>query len=368
MRKAFGCPWAPLPGPASLQFNFSRSQVAPAAPSPPPSAPFARLWGPRSLLSLPGPRSPPAPGPAQPQGPAPLPHRPRSISPQPPPQTQLPTLPRRPRRAPRPLTMNLSAFSCRTASAGSIVLRGRAGAAPPAQWRPQPAQTGTCATPRPPQPRPAARTAHAPLRRPTGNGVPGRVPGKGPECWGKPQIPAGSGIGGTLGAGWRMRCMQCRGPTGVVVAWGSDGAGRGPGWMDAEGGGWGDASRRCRVGFSSSTPSLGWKARLAPESQPRARHRPCSSRLVLVKLQLSPVHWVQKMSRGWKQEDLGWIKWADIIVERCLFEAILYIKSLPWCFGGLFPIKFLDQFSLENCTKQQKEKRIDQHALTSSCT
>lgn len=70
----------------------------------------------------------------------------------------------------------------------------------------------------------------------------------------KLQIPAGSRLGGTLGAGWHMRYAQCRGPTGVVVTWGRDGARCGPGWDGrgrsgrVRGGGEEAQSGRCRVG------------------------------------------------------------------------------------------------------------------------
>lgn len=67
MRKACRWLWAPLPGSVSLQFNFSRSQVAPAAPSPSSHCSLCPDLGtlltalPAGRTLLPGPRSPPSP-------------------------------------------------------------------------------------------------------------------------------------------------------------------------------------------------------------------------------------------------------------------------------------------------------------------
>lgn len=86
-----------------------------------------------------------------------------------------------PLRSPRPLTMNFRAFSCSTASAGSIAVRGAA-VAPPRSARPHRAPTGTCAAPRaPPPPHPRRRQSACAARGPTGNGVSRRAAGEGPR-------------------------------------------------------------------------------------------------------------------------------------------------------------------------------------------
>lgn len=142
--------------------------------------------------------------------------------------------------------------------------------------------------------------------------------------------------------------------------------------------------------FPAPVLPCGWKVRLAPESQPRAPKRApgglgCSHALLPLRsvlaaradccwqTQTEPLHCVQKclgksyqVRRGCetgKFASVACIKEAYIILERCLLEAILCIKSLLWCFGALLPIMFLDQFSLKIgpsflcCTKQQREKK-----------
>lgn len=171
----------------------------------------------------------------------------------------------------RPLTMNLRAFSCSTASAGSIALRRRRGRSS-SQCQAAASADRNLRCPRPPATPPRCPHSACATRRPTGNGVPGRATGKGPACGSELQSPKGLGARRTPGAGGRMRYPWARGPMGVVVAGSCDGASWGC-WDIPARAGSPAPQRPCGLlpGSFQAAPGLPWRGtRLAPKSQPSA--------------------------------------------------------------------------------------------------
>lgn len=244
---------------------------------------------------LPGPRSPPSParqpgaprpGPAHPSPEArvPFPIAPRSISPPPrSPSTDGGAYPPPP-PPPTPAAPHHELERLLLQDGLGRVHRparpGRAGAAPPlsegrSERRREPALPRAPPTsPRCPHGACAAPQAH-------GKWSPRPHPWQGPYLPVKTTSPGRRRSRGHAGSRLAHASCLCRGPTGVVVAWGRDGARCGQGW-DGHG-----LCGQAREGdeeahpagavwaVSGSRPSLGWKVRLAPESTaPRSQMPP----------------------------------------------------------------------------------------------